>query len=158
MENIEQALERLRAQQGADPQKVKANTRGRAEPAAARSRALNSALLQSNRIISHVIADPRSRSFDMLRTQILQSMDTKDWRVLAVTSPTPNCGKTVVALNLAISVARQPERSALVVDLDFQRPKVATALGLGSANDGVLSVLNGEATLQSAVLRARIGE
>src|SRR6266404_1836280 len=56
---------------------------------------LNGTHLESRRIISHDGADPRSRSFDMLRTQVLQSMDPKNWKILAVTSPTPGCGKTV---------------------------------------------------------------
>lgn len=170
MENIEQALERARARQGTEAQnsRLKAETvqqrTGRDGGASLGAQAhidelaLSSTFLQSNRIISQMVADPRSRSFDMLRTQILQSMDAKDWRVLAITSPTANCGKTVTTLNLAISVARQPERSALVVDLDFQKPKVATILGLKQANEGVLSILKGEATLSNAVLHTRIGE
>ena len=43
----------------------------------------------------------------MLRTQILQAMDTAGSKILAVTSPTPGCGKTVTAVNLALSIARQ---------------------------------------------------
>lgn len=170
MENIEQALERARARQGTEAQNSRLKTEtvqqrtGKDGGASLGAQAhidelaLSSTFLQSNRIISQMVADPRSRSFDMLRTQILQSMDAKDWRVLAVTSPTANCGKTVTTLNLAISVARQPERSALVVDLDFQKPKVATILGLKQANEGVLSILKGEATLSNAVLHTRIGE
>ncbi len=168
MENIEHALERARARQGTEIKQGRAGVaRAGMEPhdrtngggqAPGEELTLNSAFLQSNRIISHMIADPRARSFDMLRTQILQSMDAKDWRVLAVTSPTPNCGKTVTALNLAISIARQPERSALVIDLDFQRPKVAACLGLELANDGVLGVAKGEVALPDALLHARIGE
>jgi len=168
MENIEQAVERARARQS--PQKNQPNadfaqrsteftagTEGAAETRI-EDIVLNSTYLQSNRIISHMITDPRSRPFDMLRTQILQSMDQKDWRVLAVTSPTPNCGKTVMAANLAISIARQSERSALLVDLDFQKPKVATCLGLKLFDEGALSVLKGQTTLSKAIVRACIGE
>src|SRR5262245_26272963 len=79
--------------------------------------ALSAAHLESNRVIAHDIADPRARSFDMLRTQVLQPMDMKSWQLLAVTSPTPGCGKTVVALNLALSIARQPDRQVLLVDM-----------------------------------------
>jgi protein-tyrosine kinase len=120
-----------------------------------RETALDSAHLQSKRIISHLVTDPRSRSFDMLRTQVLQSMDSKAWKILAVTSPTPACGKTLTALNLAISIARQPERTVLLVDLDFQKPQIAACLGL-KADPGVLSVLEGRTALSEAIISARL--
>src|SRR5262245_61203240 len=49
---------------------------------------LNRQSLQQRRIVAHNAADPRSKAFDMLRTQVLQSMDQKNWQFLAVTSPT----------------------------------------------------------------------
>jgi protein-tyrosine kinase len=112
--------------------------------------------LQSKRIISHTIADFRSRPFGMLRTQVLQSMDAKGWKTLAITSPTPACGKTLTALNLALSIARQPERSVLLVDFDFVKPQVAACLGL-KCDDGVLGVLEGRTRQSDAIIRARVG-
>jgi len=161
MENIEHALERAKAQDSR-PQRAQPLVRPHDRPpqsdsaASGETIALDDKLLQSNRVISHVITDPRSRSFDMLRTQILHFMDTKDFRVLAVTSPTPNCGKTVTAVNLAISIARQPERSVLLADLDFLKPNVTNVLGLRLANEGALAVLRGEISLPQAVISARI--
>ena len=72
-------------------------------------------------------------------------------------SPSPGCGKTVTAINLAFSIARQPERSALLVDLDLQKPQVASTLGL-NCESGVVSVLEGRTSLSSAIIRARVGE
>jgi protein-tyrosine kinase len=116
---------------------------------------LNREHLESRRIIAHNPADPRSSSFDMLRTQVLQSMDQRNWQFLAVTSPTPGCGKTVTAVNLALSIARQPERSVLLVDLDLPRPQVASTLGV-RCQHGLLSVLDGRAALADAMIQARI--
>ncbi len=168
MENIRQAVERVKAQQSAGSgQKSLA---GSAVPrlqsemdvgvacgndAQNQEIELNSVHLQSKRIISHDITDPRSRAFDMLRTQVLQSMDLKGWKTLAVTSPTPACGKTLTALNLAVSIARQPDRSVLLVDLDFRKPQVAACLGL-KCDEGVLSVLEGRTTLSDAIIPARV--
>src|SRR5262245_8159725 len=90
---------------------------------------LSPAHLESVRIIAHDVDDPRSKSFDMLRTQVLQTMGANSWRVLAVTSPTAGCGKTFTAINLAVSIARQPETPALLVDLDLQKPQIAQRLG-----------------------------
>jgi protein-tyrosine kinase len=116
--------------------------------------ALNNRWLRSHRIISHMRGEPASRSFDMLRTQIVQAMDQKDWRVIGITSPSPSCGKTVTALNLAISISRQPDRAVLVVDLDLEKPKIASCLGLKD-RQGVLGVLKGESSLSGAIVSAR---
>jgi protein-tyrosine kinase len=111
--------------------------------------------LEQSRIVAHNAADPRSKPFDMLRTQVLQQMDQKNWQFLAVTSPTAGCGKTVTSINLALSIARQPERSALLVDLDLQRPAVANYLGI-KCRHGVRSTLEGGSTLPDAMIRTQI--
>ena len=92
----------------------------------------------------------------MLRTQVLQSMDLKSWQLLAVTSPTPACGKTLTSINLALSIARQPERSVLLVDMDIEKPQVANYLGL-KCETGLLSVLGGRVPLQNALVQASVG-
>src|SRR5262245_20538829 len=38
--------------------------------------------LEQHRIVAHNVADPRSKVFDMLRTQVLQAMDQKNWQFL----------------------------------------------------------------------------
>lgn len=86
--------------------------------------------LEANRIITFDNEDPDSVSFDILRTKILTKMAENNWRTLAVTSPTPDCGKTVVSLNLALSIAKQTENTALIVDFDLRKPRVASYLGL----------------------------
>ena len=116
---------------------------------------LKAAHLESMRIVSHNKDDLRSRSFDMLRTQVLQSMDNAGWQVLAVTSPTAGCGKTVTACNLALSIARLPERSVLLVDLDMRKPKVADYLGI-KRDFGLLSVLQGRQNLSDTIVQVGI--
>jgi Mrp family chromosome partitioning ATPase len=111
--------------------------------------------LENYRLIAHNAADPRASSFDMLRTQVLQSMDQRNWQFLAVTSPTAGCGKTVTSINLALSIARQPERAVFLVDLDLHRPQVASCLGIKCQN-GLLSVLDGRSGLPDAMVQARI--
>ncbi|HER27392.1 MAG TPA: protein tyrosine kinase, partial [Rhodospirillales bacterium] len=86
--------------------------------------------LEENRIISFSKNDPRSMSFDILRTQVLRKMQENSWRTLAITSPTAECGKTVVSINLALSIAQQTEQTVLLVDFDLRKPRVAQYLGL----------------------------
>lgn len=91
--------------------------------------------MESNRIITLDNEDPNSISFDILRTQVLAKMEANNWRTLAITSPTPGCGKTVVAINLALSIAKQTDYTALLVDFDLRRPRVAAYLGLPKENN-----------------------
>lgn len=112
--------------------------------------------LESNRIVAHRASDERTRAFDMMRTQVLQSMEASSLQMLAVTSPTAGCGKTVTATNLAISIARQPDRSVLLVDMDLRKPKVATYLGL-EFDHGLMSALDGRASLLDTVVQADCG-
>jgi Mrp family chromosome partitioning ATPase len=112
--------------------------------------------LEKERIVAHDNTDPRSRAFDMLRTQILQSMDLKEWQIIGVTSATPGCGKTHTAVNLAMSIARQRERSVLLVDMDLQKPQIATRLNIRS-EEGILGVLEGQSGIANAMTRVRVG-
>jgi len=91
---------------------------------------LDTSHLEANRIVTFDSEDPDSVAFDVLRTQILKKMRENNWRTVAITSPTPECGKTVVALNLAMSIAKQTDKTALVVDFDLRKPRVAQYLGL----------------------------
>jgi Mrp family chromosome partitioning ATPase len=161
MEHIRKAVERAKGPLTPDGQfpdlgteRIAAGPR-RPIPASTREAALNAAHLESKRIIAHDITDPRSRSFDMLRTQVLQSMDLKSWQFVGATSATEGCGKSVVSINLAFSIARQPDRSVLLVDLDLQKPQVASNLGL-SCDQGILSVLQGRTALQNSVIQTRM--
>ena len=166
MEHIRQAIQRAKEAGAAQPQPqdrskaaLPTHRRANAETAGADQIGavvdLSDAHLEANRIIAHKFENPQSKPFDILRTQVLQSMDRNAWHVLGVTSPTPGCGKSVVAINLAISIARQPDRAVLLADLDLQNPQVANYLGLRS-EQGLLSVLDGRTDLSSTLVQARV--
>lgn len=112
---------------------------------------LDPAQLERERIVAHQKTHPASWAFDVLRTQILQKMDQNGWRTLAVTSPTMESGKTVVAINLAIGIAQQTNRTSLLVDFDFRRPRVAKALGL-QPSVSLNQVLEGSANVEAALV------
>ena len=165
MENIRQAIERAKGRQkqqsgiGLEPPRQQTrHVFGDAYEGKERTQEveLDFAHLQSQRIVAYDGKDLRSRSFDMLRTEILQSMDLKGWKTLAVTSPTPSCGKTLTAVNLALSMARQPERRVLLADLDLRKPHVASSLGL-ECGDGAVGVIEGRIELDDAIVQARVG-
>ena len=86
--------------------------------------------MRRERIVSFARSDPAHMTFDMMRTKILRMMVEKGWTSLAITSPTSECGKTMVSLNLAFSLAQQKESRTVLVDLDLRRPAVTRILGL----------------------------
>lgn len=86
--------------------------------------------LEKHRVVAFNKANPHNWAFDVLRTQVLQKMDEKGWRTLAITSPTLESGKTVLAINLAMSIAHHTQRTAMLVDFDLRRPRVASYLGI----------------------------
>ncbi|MCU0762426.1 MAG: CpsD/CapB family tyrosine-protein kinase [Hydrogenophaga sp.] len=112
---------------------------------------LDEALLDQRRVIAHQKTHPASWAFDVLRTQVLQQMDEHGWRTLAITSPTMESGKTLVAINLAMSIAHQADRTALLVDFDLRRPNVSNFLGL-HRKISLNEVLAGSATLAEAMV------
>ena len=114
------------------------------------------ARLEAIGAVAYDPSDPLTRYFDFLRTQVLQTMQASDWRVLAVTSPTAGCGKTFNAINLTLSIARQPKGSVLLVDLDFKKPQVATRLGL-HRKTGMRALLSGRSSLHDAITRVALG-
>jgi protein-tyrosine kinase len=136
MERIKQALERAREQRtdpfAATPTQV-SYTRKRDHslaPAPAqivytqtRQLDVDPEFLRANRVIS-TLNDPVSEPYKLLRTKVLQRMRANNWRTLAITSPTEGCGKTLTAINLAISIAREANQTVLLVDLDLKRPQV----------------------------------
>jgi protein-tyrosine kinase len=91
---------------------------------------LNPRHLEKHRIVALNKSDLSSVSFDLLRTQVLQKMEEHGWRTLAIVSPVPECGKTVVAINLAISIAHHTSKTAVLVDFDLRKPRIAEYLGL----------------------------
>lgn len=86
--------------------------------------------LEKHRIVALNKNDAMSLNFDLLRTQVLQKMKENGWRTLAITSPTPESGKTVIAINLAMSIAQQTDKTAMLVDFDLRRPKVGDYMGI----------------------------
>ncbi|QND75280.1 CpsD/CapB family tyrosine-protein kinase [Tardiphaga robiniae] len=117
---------------------------------------LNASHLEKMRIVGYAANSLTSRYYDVLRTQILQDMDKNGWQFLAITSPTPNCGKTVTACNLAMSVARLPEREVLLVDMDMHKAQVSEYLGINHSNN-LLSVLEDRASLGDSCVEAKFG-
>ncbi|APV37829.1 hypothetical protein SAMN04490185_4610 [Pseudomonas frederiksbergensis] len=107
--------------------------------------------LERNRIVAYNKNSNVGGAFDLLRTQVLKIMEENGWRTLAITSPTPEAGKTVLAINLAMSIAHHTTKTALLVDFDLRRPKVGEYLGL-PMDKSLNELLADEAELQEVLV------
>ena len=112
---------------------------------------LNHDLLAKNRIVAFNKNNHLSLGFDILRTQVIEKMLKNGWRTMAITSPIPACGKTMVSINLAMSIAHHTDRTAMLVDFDLRRPSVAKYLGL-NAGPSLNDVLSGDATITESLV------
>lgn len=87
-------------------------------------------LLERERLIGGSEENELRDCINMLRTQILQKTRSMGWTTILVTSPNPSAGKTTIATNLAISMARELNHTALLVDTCLSNPSVAKRLGI----------------------------
>lgn len=112
-------------------------------------------VLRDNRVIMGLYNDPRADIFRVLRTNVLKQLRENNWNSFAVTSATPNAGKTFISINLAIAMAMEGNQSVLVVDADLRRPSVGQYLGL-QWEFGLVDCLEGEVPLEDALINPGI--
>ncbi|MDX1914172.1 MAG: CpsD/CapB family tyrosine-protein kinase [Methylophilus sp.] len=116
---------------------------------------LNPSHLEKNRIFAYDKSEASTWIFDKLRTQVLQKMQENNWKSIAILSPTPASGKTFLAINLAISIASQPQKTVILIDFDLRKPRVAKYLGIeggSSFND----YLENKASLEEVLVNPGI--
>jgi Mrp family chromosome partitioning ATPase len=102
-----------------------------------------------------IVADkprPEADPFDVIRTKLLHQLRERGWTRVAVTSPGNGCGKTTTCLNLAFSLARQPDLKIVVLELDLRQPSMASILHLGGERD-LAGVLAGTRRAHDELLR-----
>ncbi|MCG3125692.1 MAG: hypothetical protein CHACPFDD_00517 [Phycisphaerae bacterium] len=92
-----------------------------------------------------------AEAFRQVRTALLFSGPVEAQRSLLLTSPSPGDGKSAVAINLAVSLARSNQR-VLLIDANFRRPSVRDAFGQ-TRTEGLSNVLVGQMTLDQVVCR-----
>lgn len=95
-----------------------------------------------------------SEFYRTFRTNILFLSRSKEENRLMVVSTGPGEGKTVTALNLAITLGQIGQRTVLV-DLDFRRPKLHTCFD-SEDRRGITNVLVGERTLDQAIVSSHV--
>src|SRR2546429_5335938 len=74
-----------------------------------------------------------AEQFRTLRSHLYRLREKNPIRTLLVTSALPGEGKTFVAPNLALAIARQHERKALLIDADLRASSLHARLGAPAA-------------------------
>jgi protein-tyrosine kinase len=98
-----------------------------------------------------------AQAYKMLRTQLLQRTRQNSMRCIGIISAASGEGKTVTAINLALSLAAEPTQSVLLVDLDLRNPSIARTLGVETI-EGIEAVLASKASLASVLRRASVND
>jgi protein-tyrosine kinase len=153
MERIQRALEISRLQR---PQVAEAPAPAAAESAVRPSRVetpaapiplprhgIEPVVLRKRRVLFAHEQCAAARAYRMLRAQLLQRARVGRLRVFGILSAVCGEGKTLTAVNLALSLAAEPNQSVVLVDFDLRRPSVAGMLGIAPAT-GLETWLSGE--------------
>jgi exopolysaccharide/PEP-CTERM locus tyrosine autokinase len=163
MSRIEKALEK------ANKQRVEAGPAG-PEPAqlqtVEKSASLAERLLPSAplRINNPMLAALREKNdvvveeYKKLRSLIVKLTGGDHFdNTLMVTSTVSGEGKTLTALNLAISLAKEYDHTVLLVDADLRRPSVHRYLGI-EPEPGLIQCVKNQLPLGEALIKTGIGK
>jgi protein-tyrosine kinase len=160
MEQIERALRKSRQQRVA----VMSNRNGFAAKArhsrgAAHTQTkcvtLAPEVLQKHRIVTMEAHNAVTDIYRALRAKVLQELTLRGKRTIGITSANRDEGKTLTAVNLAIAMAMDVNRTILLVDADLRNPSVAHCFGIEPAL-GVSDHLVGGATIADCLIHPRI--
>lgn len=169
MDRISRALELASAQAGRATEVPQAGPAGRPRSVAEESRPTvasiemtathlapvmppDQAHLERENILPPNAGGPHGGVYKLLRTQVLQRLDQLGANTLAVLSPDSNHGNTLTAINLAIAVAAELNRTALLVDLNLRDPAVHRRLGI-EPEVGIEDCLRGTLPVGQAIVR-----
>jgi protein-tyrosine kinase len=168
MSRLNKALERIKAREASqnDPvfmdnalkqRALRSSRQGIPDPVAKAEKmaVLHPEAMREHHLITEDIDPVVLTSYKMLRTRILKSMRSNGWQSLAVTSATQGDGKTITAINLAISLAGDVNHNVCLVDLDLRHSSVASYLDL-DVEYGISDCLSGNVPLEKAIVRTNI--
>jgi protein-tyrosine kinase len=107
---------------------------------------------QKLRILPHSANPQLAEHYRIIRTNILQQRSSSAFRTLLVTSPSPQEGKTLTVLNLALTFAMLPSFRVLVVDGDLRNGNLGATLGLKDSL-GFSNFIESGAQLEDVILK-----
>jgi protein-tyrosine kinase len=100
-------------------------------------------------------ASPAAESFRILRSKLLFAGSGAPPRIIMITSAEPADGKSLVAANLAVSIAQGITSHVLLIDCDLRRPALHKIFGL-EAKQGLREYLETGTSIDSFLLKTQI--
>lgn len=94
-------------------------------------------------------------AYRALRTKLIRFQSTEGIRSVVVSSAEANEGKTVSALNLALSLAQLPSQRVLLIDADLRTAGLSAVTG-AVESPGLAEVLVGGATFEAALVSTNV--
>jgi non-specific protein-tyrosine kinase len=92
----------------------------------------DSETMLSNRVFAHMPDNKVAEQFEMLRFQVLKKLEELNANSLMITSANRSEGKTFVSTNLAVSIAQNLDRTAMLIDADL-RNRICRQHGIANA-------------------------
>jgi protein-tyrosine kinase len=148
--NAEEGLPPLPFQNS--PKVNDSNNAGWISPIYSQSRSihLDPGVIARNRCLAYMDNMPAAEAYRVLRAQILQRTRGTGSNVIMVTSALPAEGKTLSAINLALTFSREFRHTVLLVDADLRRQSVHEYLGC-SGEKGLIDYLADGTPLQELI-------
>ncbi|MHB8481551.1 MAG: CpsD/CapB family tyrosine-protein kinase [Nitrospiria bacterium] len=112
--------------------------------------------LREQRVVAVFDEGPFTDAYKILRTHVMHRMAENGWNVLGVTSPGKGEGKTVTAVNLALSLSRVANQTVLLVDADLRNPGIHRLLGI-KEEKGLVDYLLDDYPIEELLVHPGIG-
>jgi len=101
-------------------------------------------ILRQRRVMAAYDKGPFVDAYKILRTQVIHRLRENNWNVLGITSPGHGEGKTLTAVNLAVSLAMETSQTVLLVDADLRSPSIHEVFGLEDSRGLADYLLDGQ--------------
>ena len=165
MSKIEKALEKAKKKRDENRQETRLKVASEAAAAGenaplytqTKSVSLKDSHLEKHRIITHSGDSGIINSYNLLRTQVLQRSRDKGYNTIMVTSVVEGEGKTITAINLAVSIAKEIQHTVLLVETDLRNPKIQHYLGC-SATKGLSDYILDKVPLSELLINPGLGK
>ncbi len=111
-------------------------------------------------IDAHIVAAADSKSpiaeqYRILRTNLQQLRMKPGSKTIVLTSAVNNEGKSVTAVNLALTLARQENLKVVLIDADLRKGSIRKWLGLADVTEGLSTVLERGGELNGSLIKLK---
>lgn len=107
--------------------------------------------LKNNKLVCVNPNAEEIEAYKILRTQILQKMEVNNWRTLMITSVVGREGKTLTAINMALTFARAFNQTVLLVDADLKQQAIRRYMDYDS-DTGLIDYLIDDRPVQDLIV------